>query len=41
MDTQLFAALGDPRLLEIAFCLIAVGILRWVLTRASTEGHDR
>lgn len=39
MDTHFFAVLVDPKLLNIVACLLAVGILRRVLTRTSTEGH--
>ena len=40
MESQFFAVLGDPRLVEIAACLIVVGILGWILSRTSTLGHD-
>ena len=30
MDPQLFSLLTDPRLLEIAVCLGAIGLLRWI-----------
>jgi hypothetical protein len=30
MDPQLLSLIGDPKLIEIALCLLAIAVLRWL-----------
>jgi len=30
MDLQLLSAFSDPRLIEMALCLVVIGALRWI-----------
>lgn len=41
MESQLLATLADPRLLEIAACLIGIVILRRALARPTPQRHHR
>jgi hypothetical protein len=33
MEQQMLSMFGDPRLIEIALCLAAIAVLRWVSLR--------